>query len=263
MLKPLQSLIGGLFALPLMTWVALAAPSPPADQAGMTTCQDGEPGAAIAACTDLIDEPAVAGVQKAKAYAARGQALTKRAFDEDSASGQDWNDCLSADPQPALAACTRIIDNPTEHDGRRADALYNRSKLLLQKGLNKEAMDDFQRSLKSFTDRQPGSRQKAVLDYTSALNLEPANSRWLAARGQIYLSIDLVELASSDFDKALTLNAKEGMALLGRALLRETKGDPVGALGDLKSIVALPTETDEAKWLNNVATQIMSRLGAD
>ena len=263
MLKPTLSLVAGLFALTLTSLAALSNPSPVADQGGMSVCQADDPGAALSACTGLIDNPATTDADKAKAYAARGQALVRRAFDEDSKSAQDWSDCLRAEPEPALAACTRIIENPTEYDSRRADALYNRSKRLLEKGRNQEAMADFQRSLNAFTDHQPGSRQRALEDYNAALKLDPANSHTYAARGHVYLSLDVFEFGLTDFEKALSLNAKEGMALLGRALLRDAKGDPVAALADLKAIVALPSDTDEAKWLNKVATQIMSRLGAD
>ena len=48
-----------------------------------------------------------------------------------------------------------------------------------------------------------------------------------------------------------------------RALLREASGHPVEALADLKVLIALPTDTDEAKWLNRAAKDFMSRLGAD
>lgn len=255
--RQLSMVCGALFGLGFWP-VAFAEPAP--DPAG---CQAKDPSVAIPACTALIDAAATAAGDKAIAYALRGRALTFVAYAEDTKIGQDWRDCITAETQPALAACTRLIDNPTLPDARRADALFQRSQRLSQEGLGKVAMADFQKSLKPFTDHKPPTRERALEDYSSAIKLDPANSRALAERGQIYLTVENIELAAADFDAAIALNAKEGIALFGRALLREAKGDPVGAVSDLKSIVALPADTEEAKWLNGAAKETMTRIGAD
>ena len=282
MLKSLRNVLAGLIGLAAAAsavapaaWAATdsspasgrqqsASPEPASPESGsLAKCQSDDIKTAIPLCTALIEDPATSSVSKASAYAARGQALTSQAYDEETKNAQDWSVCVSDDLDASLAACGRIIDNTTEDVHRRADALYNRSKRLLDKGRNQEAMADFQRSLKPFTDHQPGSRNRAVEDYSNALKLNPGQSHWLAARGQLYLSIDDATRASADFDQALAVNATEGMALLGRALLRNSNGDPVGAVGDLKTLAALPADTDEAKWLHQTATQLLSRIGAD
>lgn len=242
---------------------AQSAPPPPSLDPSMATCQSGTSTDAIAACTSIIDDRASKDSARARAFGARAQALTAISFEDDRVNSQDWTDCTGPDPQPAIAACTRIIDNHTEYDGRRADALYTRSKLLMAQDRKVEAMADFKRALGTFSDHQPGSRERAAEDYSAALRLEPRNSVWLAARGQIYLSWNNIKSASTDFDDALAINSKEGLALLGRALLRDGKGDPFGALVDLKAIAALPVDSDEARWLKKTATELMSQIGAD
>ena len=263
MLKSAMTGIRVKFIAALACFTLQSGPLVWAGQDSMTACQSEDTAAAIPACTLIIDDPATADSEKSGAYASRAQALTAQANEEEARNAQDWSNCVAAEPDPGLAACSRIIENPAEFDSRRADALYHRSKRLLEKGLNAQAMADFQRSLKPFAERQPQSRERAVADYSSALIITPSQSRWLAARGQLYLSLDDGGRASDDFEQALKLNSKEGMALLGRALLRDAIGDREGSLADLKALVALPIETDEAKWLNKTATQLISWLGAD
>ena len=243
--------------------VAIAAPDQTAPTGDLSTCQAQDSAVSIPSCTAIIDNAGSADASKATAYALRAQAFTVKAYDEDRKSAEDWRTCLTAELDLGLAACTRIIDTTSEQNDRRANALYQRSKLLIDKGRGADAMADFQRSLKGVSDRQPGSREHAVEDYTSAIKLDPANAKTLAARGQLYLALGTPASASEDFNKALALNAKEGMALLGRALMRDANGDPVGAVADLKTIIGLPTATDEAKWLNKTAAKIMSSIGAD
>lgn len=235
----------------------------PAPDDATSICRTGQFADAIPACTTIIEAAASSDSDRVSALAFRALALTRRAAEEDTKSQEDWLDCLHAEPEPGMAACSRLIDDPSESNSRRADALYNRSKRLLDKGQNVEAMADFQRALKDFTDHQAGSRQLAIADYTSALKLDPKQSRLLAYRGQLRLALaDYVE-ALTDFESALAINDKEKMALFGRALLREAGGRPVEALADLKALMALPADTEEEKLLNKAASDFMSRLGAD
>jgi tetratricopeptide (TPR) repeat protein len=263
MLKPMLTIVCSALAIAVLRQPAWSAPDPESAGNSMAACKSEVPSDAIPACTVIIENASTTNPEKASAYALRAQAFTALAFDQDAKNAEDWRDCIAGEPDPGLAACTRIIDNATIESSRRADALYNRSKRLLDKGQNAEAMADFQRSLKPFTDQKPESRKLAIADYSSAIELDPANSKSLAARGQLYLAYDDRQSALADFEKALAADSKEGMARLGRALLRDASGDPVGAVGDLKAILALPNDTDEAKWLHQTASELMSKIGAD
>ncbi len=262
MLKSLVRVSAAMLFFAMATIVAGAATSPSSGSDGQASCASREPLVAIAACTAIIDDIAVAKADNAKAHAMRALALTSRAYSEDAQSIEDWGICNSSQSTASFDACTRIIDNRTESDSRRADALYHRSKQHLAAGRKVESMTDFQRALKSFGDHQANSRERAVADYTEALSFDAGKSNWLAERGQLYLSLDNFKAAKADFEKALSLNGKEGIALLGRAFMRDMKGDKRGALRDLKTIVALPTDSDAAKWLNQTATDLLSRIGS-
>ncbi len=263
MLKPRLTMFCGAIAIAVSGQPAWSAASPETPASGMAACKSEVPADAIPACTAIIGNASTPNPEKASAFSLRAQAYISQGYDQDAKNAEDWHGCVNAGLDPGLAACTRLIDNATLPDARRADALYQRSKRLLDKGQNTGAMADFQRSLKPFTDQKPENRKLALADYSSAIELDPANSKSLAARGQLYLAFDERQSALADFEKSLAIDGKEPMALLGRALLRNAMGNPVGAVVDLKAILALPNDTDEAKWLHQTATELMSKIGAD
>jgi regulator of sirC expression with transglutaminase-like and TPR domain len=85
-----------------------------------------------------------------------------------------------------------------------------------------------------------------------------------AQRGDLKLAHQQDHRAAlKDFNKALELDPKQMLALFGRGLLRNQSGDPVGAVADLKAVIALSAATPQEKWMQEQAKQQLPTIGAD
>ena len=89
---------------------------------------------------------------------------------------------------------------------------------------------------------EPPDRIGAVADLTHALAFEPANARYRAQRGQLYLALELYPVALADFDEILA-KERNVAALLGR-------GHASVRLGYHKSATA---DAEEARDMNEVS----------
>lgn len=94
---------------------------------------------------------------------------------------------------------------------------------------------------------------KAIYNYTIAIQLSPENEEPYAYRGRAYYEIDSLKSSKSDFDKAIQLNKNFGYAYTNRALLKYTKlNDKVGGCEDLNKAATLGDEDAKYHLKNNV-----------
>ncbi|WP_026729756.1 tetratricopeptide repeat protein [Flavobacterium denitrificans] len=77
--------------------------------------------------------------------------------------------------------------------------------------------------------------KQAILDYTTAIQINPTNPEPYAYRGRGYYEINEINKSILDFNNAIKLDEKFGYAYLNRALVRYTKlKDYAGGCADLK-----------------------------
>ena len=128
--------------------------------------------------------------------------------------------CASGKPQPAIVACTNIVNDKHESDEARAIALRNRA----------------------YQFQQAGDPDHAIADYTAALD-RPEPSATLAKirlnRGALYIQKGEEPAALEDLGKALALDPKLKSAYVTRASILAKRGDDPEALDDLNHAVLL------------------------
>src|ERR1700743_326828 len=128
--------------------------------------------------------------------------------------------CASGKPQPAIVACTNIVNDKHESDEARAIARRNRA----------------------YQFQQAGDLDRAIADYTAALDRpEPreTQAKIRLNRGALYFQIGQEASALEDLGKALTLDPKLKSAYVTRATLLANRGDDAEALEDLNRALLL------------------------
>lgn len=227
-------------------------------------CASTDPAVAIPACTQAIDAAAATGGRVlAAAYYDRGMAHLAQYSRKNEKSNADARTCFEGGGDEKLAACSRLIDNPEAEPGLRSRALFERSQLMSVLGRGAEAIADFKRNMDDFPPAVSESYDNAVADFTKAIERDAKNANALTQRGDLRLARQEDGLALADFNKAIAADPKQMMALFGRAYIRNERGDPVGAVADYKAILALPATSDQEKWMQEQAKQIMPTIGAD
>ena len=104
--------------------------------------------------------------------------------------------------------------------------------------------------------------QHAIADLTRACELDPTRAEYFYERGIAYRDSRQTDLAASDFDRALALEADDLSSLAARARLRLDKGDVGGATADLDAADrAAPKEADIRLFLAH-GYEIAERLPA-
>src|SRR6478736_4010137 len=96
----------------------------------------------------------------------------------------DWQDCRQGSPDRAIAACSQIIDKGPESDKQVGVACSFRGTALRKKGEN----------------------DKAIADYTKAIEVDPKHAAAPSNRGVAYIAKSETEKALADLNKALELD---------------------------------------------------------
>lgn len=127
------------------------------------------------------------------------------------ASQRDRDDCYKLNGDPAITACTRIIQDRSESAKERADAYANRC---------------FEYIAKRDPDR-------AIADCSEAIRLNPKDGVSYNNRGRAYglLKKDL-DRAFADLKEATRLNPKHGAPFVNRGLLYRDSGDRNRAIAE-------------------------------
>jgi tetratricopeptide (TPR) repeat protein len=87
----------------------------------------------------------------------------------------------------------------------------------------------------------------AIVDYTSAINLNPKYALSFLYRGLARLKANQNQAAVGDFDKAIADDASNGLAYLSRGLAKEEQGDVEGAIADYKEAIRINPQDEAAK----------------
>lgn len=90
---------------------------------------------------------------------------------------------------------------------------------------------------------------RAIADYTIALQSEPYAADAFLNRALAYYRMDDKERALKDFDQAITLGIRDAETFNNRGLLRASTRDVSGALADFQMATEIDTEYTDA-WVN-------------
>jgi serine/threonine protein kinase/Flp pilus assembly protein TadD len=143
-------------------------------------------------------------------------------------------------------------------------ALRARAEAQLRLQRDDEALPDLNRLLEGDRGKQTGTaplyraragvRVKkgdhagAIEDYTLALAAEPDRAGSHVGRGWSYLALDAAALAESDFDRAVSLDARDGDALNGRGYARVRLGRYREAVADAEQALRLGPPTPRHRY---------------
>jgi tetratricopeptide (TPR) repeat protein len=135
------------------------------------------------------------------------------------AKADDWQVCIAAQPDTALAACSAVI---AQHE--RGDAELSRAYVILGewhrlRNRNDEALSDFDQALKldpksynatagrGATLGQKGQGEEALAHFERAIVLDPQNPYGYILRGQWRQRRNQFADAMADFDRAISLRS--------------------------------------------------------
>lgn len=142
------------------------------------------------------------------------------------ASGQsrqeNWKQCLRADPERSIAACSAFVQSGQETDTNLAKAYDSR-------GLAYARKRDFDR---------------AIQDYDQSLQLDPNSATARYNRGVAYEFKGDYDRAFPDLDRAVQLNPGDADSSFCRGLAFEHRGDHERAIQDFNHVLSInPTYT--------------------
>jgi tetratricopeptide (TPR) repeat protein len=136
--------------------------------------------------------------------------------------------CASGDFSTAVVACTEIIEDKRESDENHAIAIHNRG----------------------FSHQQSGELDRAIRDYTAALDLSigrGVQAKIRLNRGILYYRKGDDERARADYDGAISLDSKLSSAYVNRATIFMKHGDDVRAIRDLDQALLLNPRDHEIR----------------
>ena len=160
-------------------------------------------------------------------------ASTVRQAGEDSGVTEieHWGKQLNTrDNESIVATFTSLLENQDIERQWHSTALRWRGVIYKGMGLQKQALDDFSRSIELRPDYTPAIGEKALLyaeieqydealiEISNAIQLD-SSGHWLAHRGDIYRQIENNELALADFDKSIDLGYENHWAYGQRAIV--------------------------------------------
>jgi tetratricopeptide (TPR) repeat protein len=126
------------------------------------------------------------------------------------ASQKDWSDCRGKDANKSTSGCTRVLQDKKLTARERAEAYYNR-------GLAHKANDDL---------------DKAIADYTAAINADPKWAVPYAKRGDLYDDKGDHDRAIADLSDAIGLDPDYAWAYAIRGYIYDNRGEHDRAIAD-------------------------------
>ena len=242
-----------LFTFEILT-LGLMAPACAATQRDQEDCANGNPEAAITACTHIIDAKTGTPRELAIIYVRRGNAYNaKRNYDQ---AITDYSAAIKLDPKDKDAYVDRGDAYQAQGDHDKAIADENEAIRLDPK--YKSAYVDRGNAFQS-----KGDYDKAIADYTVAIKLDPKNAISYFNRGNTYRSDGKYGLAVADFSAAIKLAPKFVDAFFYRGVANMYAGALPKALADFEKATTLnPKDPYAALWLDIVTmrSKLPSRL---
>lgn len=140
----------------------------------------------------------------------------------------DCND--GSDPIKQIRGCTRVI-NRTMLGDPLSTAYMNRA----------------------IAHAQRHEMKKAIADFTSSIDANPANNFAYYNRGNVYFDMGQPRQAIADYSKAIALAPDMSPAFLNRGLASEMIGDRTASIADFRAALALePTLYAAAEGLKRL-----------
>lgn len=174
-------------------------------------------------------------------------------------SAEDLAACQrEADPAARVRLCTKVIDNTSEIEEIRAEALLNRGLAFAAEQQDVKAIADYTAAIALnpeygalYQSRgeayfRMGEATKAIADFTAAIRLDARNTLALNSRAAVYMHVDDYGAALADFELLLKLDASDADALAGRGLIYERKGDLDRAAADYRKALEIEGGNDVA-----------------
>lgn len=252
--------------------VLAAAPAPkkatdPEKDAVVCETVEAASKARVAACTRAIKSGAWPAAKLAWAYAGRGQAHFFAGEKEKAIA--DYTRVVEIDPKDIDAYVSRGFVYKAKSDWANAIADMNRAIALAPKkgglygnrGMIYLAKGDIKNAIADLTkehDLTPGMNEAtfkerlcltraqgkvefelAHADCSAAIKLVPDDTHAWEFRGYLHLRFAKLKEARADYDHALSLDAKNGTALYGRAIINKREGKLEEADADLKAAKAI------------------------
>jgi tetratricopeptide (TPR) repeat protein len=169
-----------------------------------------------------------------------------------------WRTCAGKpgiDRDTQIRSCTALIQSSQERARDRAFAYYNRGSAWRDKGDLDRAIADYSEAIQldpkkaaylneRCWERAIAGREQplAVTDCTEALRIAPNDANIMDSRGFAYLRLSRLDDAVADYDEALKLNPKQVGSLYGRGLAKLKKGDPAGGEADIAAAKAIQAD---------------------
>ncbi|EEY02286.1 tetratricopeptide repeat protein [Brucella neotomae] len=142
-----------------------------------------------------------------------------------------------------ISSLTSVIQsNPRDPEG------YNvRGSAYGKAGRYKEAMRDFDQAYanRALVDRYMGDNNKAVQDYSRAIQLNPQYDAAYIGRGNVYRQAGHLDQALNDFNQAIALRTTDGRAYHNRGLIYQAKGLHKQAIEDFSKAISLNSTAPE------------------
>src|SRR6516165_12258686 len=210
----------------------------------------------IDGCSSVIKADHDKGEQLAEAFNARGVAY--RLKGEVERAIQDYGQAIKLNGKLAAAYNNRGVayDRKGEYDRAlpdyeqavklkpSAESYFNRGNAYLALAQYDHAIDDFTQALRLKGDFAPaydnrcwaravagttlGMLKQALADCNQAMRLSQGNAATFGSRAFIFLKINQLDAAVSDYDAALRLDPRLAFALYGRGLAKLKSEDAAG-----------------------------------
>ena len=133
------------------------------------------------------------------------------------AKADDWQACISNQPDAVLSACSAVIDQAGRADADIARAYATRGEWFRVRRRNEEAQADFEQAEKldqnsyvaiaglAATLAQKGHAPEALAEIERAIALNPQNAYGYFVRGGLRQQQSQLTDAMADYDHAITL----------------------------------------------------------
>lgn len=143
------------------------------------------------------------------------------------------------------------IDTLIQINDKNPEAYFNRAWLFELKGDAQKALQDYTKAIeldKGMTDAfynrgllfaRMKRYEEALKDFSEVIRLEPSNADGFCNRGSIHFQMGKTDLALNDYTAGLKAKASDADLLYNRALVYLAKGDKSAANEDLKNSAQL------------------------
>jgi len=174
---------------------------------------------------------------------------------------------------PAIAGCTRIIEDAKQKPKARGIAFYNRGNAYVQKGDHDKGIADFDEALKLdpknasiYNNRgnarsDKGESDAAMADFEAAIKINPRYAAAYFNRGNALAATGETERALKDYDAAIRNNKRNVNAYIARGALLLASGASAKARADMKQAARIAPKNAYAVLWSDIAERRAKQKG--